>query len=60
MRFKDILVVIIVGLSIPLHGVAQEPTILEYGAQVNTIAFHRRMPRLLLLPALATTLKTTS
>ncbi len=39
MRFKDILVVIIVGLSIPLHGVAQAPTILEYGAQVNTIAF---------------------
>ena len=39
MRFKDILVVIIVGLSIPLHGVAQAPTVLEYGAQVNTIAF---------------------
>ena len=39
MRFKDILVVIIVGLSIPLHGVAQEPTILEYGTQVNTIAY---------------------
>ena len=39
MRLKDILVVIIVGLSIPLHGVARAPTVLEYGAQVNTIAF---------------------
>ena len=39
MRFKDILVVIIVGLSIPLHGVAQAPTVLEYGGQVHTIAF---------------------
>ena len=39
MRFKSVLVVIIFLLSVPLPGVTQDPTILEYGAQVNTIAF---------------------
>ena len=39
MRFKDILVVFIFSVSFQLPGVAQEATILEYGAQVNSIAF---------------------
>ena len=39
MRFKDILVMFIFSLSLPLPGVAQEAAILEYGARVNTIAF---------------------
>ena len=39
MHFKDILVMFIFSLSLPLPGVAQEAAILEYGARVNTIAF---------------------
>ena len=39
MRFKCIVFLVIVSLSISLHGEAQEPTILEYGQAVYTVAF---------------------
>ena len=39
MQFKCILYLVIVSFCVPLPGVAQEATILEYGVKVNTIAY---------------------
>ncbi len=39
MQFKRMVFLAIISLSAPLPCIAQDPTILEYGARVNTIAF---------------------